>query len=107
MNPKILEIADGIRDLIGLPLTINANGRTLCGYRPANCKIGAKNSMHKKGMAVDLHCKGMDADSMRRLVIKAINSGAFTNIGAIELDVNWLHVDCRPRVNGKVLYFKA
>lgn len=107
MDPRILQMADEVRDLVGLPMTINAQGRQFCGWRPKDCNIGAKNSYHKKGMAVDLHCAGMKAEDVRVLMKKAISLGQLQYIGGIELEVSWCHIDCRARVNGKVLYFKA
>lgn len=107
MDDRILEIADLIRELVDLPMTINANGRQYCGYRPADCPIGAPKSMHKLGKAIDLHCSGMSAEDVRTLIKKAIASGHLQNIGGIEEGTSWIHVDCREKVNGKVLYFHA
>lgn len=106
MDSKIIEMADEVRELVGLPMTINGSGRQYCGWRPKECKVGAKNSYHKKGMAVDLHCAGMKADDVRILIKKAIGLGQLKYIGGVEEDVSWIHIDCRPRINGKVLYFK-
>lgn len=107
MDDRILEIADLVRELVGLPMTINANGRQYCGYRPADCPIGAPKSQHKLGKAIDLHCSGMSAEDVRTLIKKAIASGHLQNIGGIEEGTSWIHVDCREKVNGKVLYFHA
>ena len=107
MDENILILADQIRELLGVPCTINANGRSLCGYRPADCKIGAPKSMHKLGKAVDLHPIGMSAEDGRTLIRKAVDAGGLPLLGGIELGVSWIHADVRPRVNGKVLYFSA
>jgi len=107
MNTKILQMADEIRDIVGLPMTINSDGRQFCGWRPKDCSIGAPKSQHKLGNAVDLHCSGMSADDVRSLIRKAIANGALEYIGGIELGVSWIHVDCRDRINGEVLYFHA
>lgn len=106
MDEKILEMADEVRELVGKPLTINANGRNYCGYRPKDCKIGAPKSYHKRGMAVDLHCDSLSADKIRELIKKSIQAGGLKWIGGIELDVSWVHIDCRDRINDKVLWFK-
>ena len=107
MDNRILEIADLVRELVGLPMTINSSGRQYCGYRPADCPIGAPKSQHKLGKAIDLHCSGMSAEDVRTLIKKAIASGHLENIGGIEEGVSWIHLDCRDKVNGKVLYFHA
>lgn len=106
MDFRILEIADIIRELIDLPITINADGRQWCGWRPPECPIGAPKSMHKVGKALDLHCSGMSADDMRKLILKACEQGAMPNLGRMEADVSWCHIDLGPRVDGKVHLFK-
>lgn len=107
MDDRILELADQVRELLGVPCTINANGRSLCGFRPKDCKIGAPKSQHKLGKAVDLHPIGMTAEDGRRLIRKAVDAGGLVNLGGVELGVSWIHIDCRDRVDGKVLYFTA
>lgn len=107
MSEKILMMADEVRELVGHPLTVNADGRNWCGYRTPDCKIGVSKSQHKLGNAVDLHCDSLTADEIREEIKKSISVGGLKWIGGIELDCSWVHIDCRPRINGKVLYFKA
>lgn len=107
MDDDILEVADQIRELLGVPCTINANGRQYCGWRPKDCKVGAPKSMHKLGKAVDLHPIGMTAEDARKLILKACEMGAIPKLGRMEADVTWLHADLGPRKNGKVYVFKA
>lgn len=107
IDANLLLLIDQIRELLGVPCTINADGRTLCGYRPPDCKTGAPKSMHKLGKAADLHPKGMSAEDARTLIRKAVDQGLLPLLGGVELAVSWLHVDVRPRINGKVLWFKA
>lgn len=106
LDPKLLILIDQVRELLGVPCTINANGRKWCGYRPADCKVGAPKSMHKLGKAADLHPIGMSADDARVLIRKAIGAGILPLLGAVEEGVSWLHIDVRPRINGGVLWFK-
>lgn len=107
MDWRILEIADQIRELVGLPMTINADGRQYCGWRPADCLIGAPKSLHKQGKAIDLHCSGMSADDVRKLILKACEQGAIPNLGRMEDNVSWIHCDLGERKNGRVYLFKA
>ena len=107
MDWRILEIADIIRELVDLPITINAGGRNWCGYRTPECKIGAPKSMHRLGKALDLHCTGMSAEDIRKLVLKACEQGAMPNLGRMEADVSWCHIDLGPRKDGKVYLFHA
>ena len=107
LDPKLLILIDQVRELLGVPCTINADGRTLCGYRPASCDVGAPHSPHKLGRAADLHPKGMSAEDARQLIRKAVDAGLLPLLGGVELGVSWLHIDIRPRVGNKVLLFKA
>ena len=106
LDSNLLLMIDEIRELLGVPCAINADGRNWCGYRTKECPIGAPHSQHKLGKAADLHPQGMSAEVARQKVKEAIDNGKLKYIGGIELDVSWLHVDCRDRVNGKVLYFR-
>lgn len=111
LDPKLLQLIDEIRELLGVPCTINdyASGgtRQWCGLRTANCTIGAPKSKHRKGQAADLHPVGMTAEDARAIIKKAVSEGKLKNLGGIELEVSWVHCDTRPRINGKVLWFKA
>lgn len=105
MSDDILEIADQVRELLGVPCTINANGRQWSGWRPSDCPIGAPKSLHKRGRAVDLHPVGMTASDARTMILKACDLGAIPKLGRMEADVTWLHLDTGPRKNGKVYLF--
>lgn len=111
LDPKLLKLIDEIRELIDLPCTINdyifGGSRQWCGYRSSACNIGAAHSQHKLGKAADLHFKGMNADDARQLILKAVDAGALNDLGGLELAVSWVHVDVRPRINGKLVTFSA
>ena len=107
IDKKLLKLIDEVRELLGVPCFINAEGRTSCGYRPKDCKIGAPKSQHKLGKAADLHPKGISAEDARTLIRKAVSNGHLVDLGGVEEGVSWLHIDCRDRVNNKVLWFKA
>ena len=107
IKPNLLILIEQVRELLNVPCTINSGDRTLCGYRPPDCKVGAPKSQHKLGNAADLHPKGMSAKDARTLIKKAVDKGMLPLLGGVEKGVSWLHVDCRDRVNGKVVWFKA
>lgn len=107
MDDSILEVADQVRELLGVPCTINASGRQYCGWRPQDCKIGAPKSMHKLGKAVDIHPIGMTAEDARVLILKATELGAIPKLGRMEADVSWVHLDLGSRKDGKVYVFHA
>lgn len=106
LDAKLLVLIDQVRELLGVPCTINAKGRQYCGWRPQDCKIGAPKSMHKLGKAADLHPIGMSAEDARTIIRKAVACGMLPLLGGVEENVSWLHVDTRPRINGGVLWFK-
>lgn len=107
LDSKLLLLIDQVRELLGVPCTINAAGRRYCGWRPQDCTVGAKHSQHKLGKAADLHPVGMSANDARLLIHKAVSAGLLPLLGSVELDVSWLHVACDARVNGKVRWFRA
>jgi uncharacterized protein YcbK (DUF882 family) len=107
LDVKLLKLIDEVRELLDVPCTINIEGRQYCGYRPSDCTIGAPNSYHKKGKAADLHPIGMSAEDARTLVRKAVSQGLLKDLGGVELEVSWLHIDTRPRYNNEVLWFKG
>lgn len=111
LDPKLLQLIDEVRDLLGVPCTINnwAKGgdRQWCGLRTAECTIGAVHSQHRKGCAADLHPVGMTAEEARTKIKEALSRGELKNLGGVEEDVSWCHIDVRSRVNGQVLWFKA
>lgn len=110
LDDRLLETCDDVRDLLGTPCTINtyARGglRVWCGLRTPECKIGAPKSQHRLGRAADIHPRGMDAEMARTIVRNAVAAGRLPHLGGVELDVSWLHIDVRPRVGGKVKWFR-
>jgi len=111
LDPNLLTLIDAVRELLGVPCKINnwhkGGGRQWCGYRSSECTIGAPKSQHRKGKAADLHPEGMSAEDARAKVKEAVAYGLLPELGGVELGVSWLHLDTRPRVNGKVLWFNA
>ena len=111
IDEKLLILIDKIRELLNVPCTINnynsGGDRQWCGLRTGACTIGAPKSQHKLGKAADLHPKGISAEDARVIIKKAVEAGLLPELGGVELGVSWLHVDVRPRVKGKVLWFKA
>lgn len=110
LDDRLLETCDDVRDLLGTPCTINdyARGgkRQWCGLRTPECTIGVPKSQHRLGRAADLHPRGMDAEMARTIVRNAVAAGKLPHLGGVELGVSWLHIDVRPRVGGKVKWFR-
>ena len=111
---RLLETIDVVREILNIPLVCNnwhAGGdRNLCGFRDKNCKIGAKNSAHKKGMAADLISPKITASKMREL-IKLNKDKLPYNVRIEKWDSNgkeitWLHIDVIDK-GVKVYEFRA
>lgn len=64
------------------------------GWRPFDCKVGAKLSQHKFGRGGD-GILNQPAEEIRKVILANKFDFAFQYISAIEKDVGWLHVDCR------------
>lgn len=107
LDPNLLILIEEVRELLGVPCKINADGRQYCGWRPQDCPTGAPHSQHKLGKAADLHPVDMTADEARERIREAVAEGKLPLLGGVEENVSWLHIDCRPRVNKKVLWFRA
>ena len=111
---SILETGDQVRELLGVPCRVNdynhGGTRQFCGVREPGCQEYSPTSRHavtqsRPADALDLHPQGLDADTARARIRAAVATGQFPLLGGMELGVSWVHVDCRPRVGGKVLEF--
>lgn len=107
-SDKALNSLFALRALIGLPITVNNwhiggqfNNR---GLRTQDCKVGAKNSAHKKGLAFDIDVKGMKAEEVRQFILAHQKELPF--ITRLESDVNWCHFDCVYTGKNQITMFK-
>ncbi len=99
-DERLLRIADTVREEFG-SMTINnwywQGPRQYSGFRPPDCTIGATLSQHRFGRALDMIPKTSDVDDIRQDMIESQNDIAWKDIGGIEMDITWLHVDTRMR----------
>ena len=114
IDTDLIKTIDAIREILNVPLICNnwhKNGtRQNCGFRTQKCKIGAKNSYHKNGQAVDLISYKMTAKEMREILEQnkeklplPIRIEKENNNG----EIDWLHVDMGNETNDKIKFFKA
>jgi len=108
-DPRLLKVIDGIREDFG-SMTINdwswAGPNQYRGFRPPNCGVGATLSQHRFGRAADLIPKNIHPDEIRDHLIKHQNDETWKYIGALEMDISWLHVDVRQRgTDGQIMKF--
>lgn len=86
------------------------NGNNYRGYRPPNCKVGAKFSLHKTSDALDFNVEGMTTRDVHKLIFD--NHKAFWDIGVRRIEhaahtVTWVHCDNKETPGQtKILVFK-
>ena len=102
IDPRIVNLAQFIRERLGKPCTINnwtSGGQyQLSGFRPPECTIGAKLSQHRFGRAIDLKVKDMTADEVREDIIS--NYDVYKKVGLTTIEdgayaPTWCHIDIR------------
>jgi len=110
LDQNMLKMIDGIREFFGKPVMIN-NWHTggefqYRGYRPPDCKEGAKYSQHKFGRAADMDIKDYTAAEARGEIIKNQKSPFLSWITVLEDDVTWVHADCRNIKTNEIILIK-
>lgn len=100
IDPKIVQMAQFIRDRFGKPMTINnyfAGGIfQYSAFRDSACKIGAINSQHRHGRAIDFRIYGMTPVEIRADIIKNFELYRASGLTTIEGGTpTWTHIDCR------------
>ena len=103
-DDRILRTADALRERYGKlicndwywrtsPNSPEIQGNEYRGWRPSNCPVGSITSQHRWGRALDLTPLESTVEEIRNDIIS--NPTSFKYIKAIEMNVNWLHIDCR------------
>ena len=101
-NPNSLQMLDGVRDFLGVPLIVNNWWKDgpyeFSGFRPSWCQVGAEYSQHRLGNAFDIKPVRM---SIENAFIKIINGQTheklkyLTCMEDLKFTPSWLHVDAR------------
>ena len=106
IDTRLLYTLDQLRDEFG-SITINDwwwGGRfSQSGLRTHNSKYYRQYSQHTAGRAADAKPQETDTEKIRQHILN--NQDKYPYIGGIELYVPWLHIDVRPRDNGKIITF--
>lgn len=111
IDPKTVRICDLIREKTGLPVTVNnwhfaKPGETVykaSGFRAIWEKVGGQLSQHRCGRAGDVKVKGLTPLQVFHII--QANRADFEAVGLTTMEdlkftTTWLHVDCRPRLDG-------
>ena len=98
-NPDALIALDNLRKFFSVPITVN-NWHTggffkYRGYRPPDCKVGAKMSQHRFGNAFDCDIRGYTAEQARKKIIENQNNPLLEKIMRLEGKTGWVHLDCK------------
>lgn len=101
IDPRIILFAQWLKTTTGSVVTINdwcfGGKYQYSGFRPPDCRTGAKLSDHRFGRAIDVKVKGWDPEDIRQL-IRDNWPYLFQHFGVttIELDTaTWTHVGFR------------
>ena len=103
VDPRIITLAQFIRERLGKPCTINnwhGGGKfQYSGFRPPKCTVGASLSQHRFGRAIDLKVKGMTADEVRSHIEEHWflyhKATALSTIEDGNDAPSWCHIDIR------------
>ena len=100
IDPKIVQMAQFIRDRFGKPITINnyltGGSYQYSAFRDSACTIGATNSQHRHGRAIDFRIQGMSPLEIRADIIKNFDLYRPSGLTTIEGGTpTWTHIDCR------------
>jgi len=80
-----------------------SGNRTQSGVRTKNSEYYSETSQHSLGKAIDCVFGNYSTDEVREYILA--NQDEFPTIGGVELGTSWLHIDVRPRRNGKIITF--
>ena len=110
IDDKLIETIDYLKELFPEgSMTINnymwGGERGWSGLRTKDSSYYSPTSQHSIGKAVDIVFSAYTTDEIRQYILD--NPSEFPHVGGIELLVSWLHLDVRPRVNGKIKVFHA
>lgn len=105
IDDRMVKLAQFVRDRYKLPITINnwhyqkEGVYNFRGYRPANCKYGAKLSQHKYGRAFDFHIDMPLTEVFADIILnkEKFMSKGLRAIESIERSKTWIHLDVRNR----------
>jgi len=101
LDDRILYTIDKLRIFFNKKIIINnwkwGGSFQNRGLRMFDSSVGAKYSQHKFGRAIDFDVDGLNANEVREYILK--RTDIFEYITAMEININWVHIDCRYLYN--------
>lgn len=112
IDPKIVVMAQFLRNRFGKPVTINNHHSggdfQYSGFRDYRSTIGAVNSQHRHGRAIDFRIKGVTPGEIREDIAVNFELYRTTGLTTIEEDTaTWTHIDCRNTGSDQLLIVKG
>ena len=109
IDDDLIQSLDKIKEVFNNgSITINSymwsGNRNQSGLRTKDSKDYSTNSQHSIGKAADMIFSAYSTDEVRDYILS--HQDEFPLIGGIELETTWLHIDVRPRKDGRILTFK-
>ncbi len=113
VNPKLVELAELIRNHFNASVTINnwhtGGSFNWRGLRTPSCTEGASLSQHRFMNAIDINVGGKNSDEVFDEIFK--NQGKFMTIGLTTMEdksmtKGWTHLDCRNTGKKELLIVK-
>jgi hypothetical protein len=98
LDPRLLYTIDHIRKYFGKMIVNDwywGGKNQYRVWRPEGLKFGAGYSQHKYGRAADLIPTETTTEKIRQYIIGNPHMDGLEYLTALELEVSWLHVDCR------------
>lgn len=100
LHPQLIDSTEKLREYLGVSMIINNwyNGGTFQnrGWRHPDSKVGAKKSLHKKGMAIDFHSSDVAIKELFVLVWNArewiVENTAFRILESFDDTPGWVHI---------------
>lgn len=112
VEENALRLLDAVNNLLdraeedGVVLEINPKTKTYVsgtengGFRPQSCPVGAPNSKHKKGLAVDVYDPEGELDEWCGRNVKVLEElGLY--LEASKYTPTWCHIQCEPPGSGR------
>lgn len=112
VEKNALRLLDAVNELLmkaedaGVVLEVNSKTRTYVsgeqngGFRPQSCPVGAPNSKHKKGLAVDVYDPEGELDEWCGRNVKLLEElGLY--LEASKHTPTWCHIQCEPPGSGR------
>ena len=105
---KLIETIDTIKNKFpNGSMSINdyewSGNRRWSGLRTVGSPYYSFTSQHALMNAIDAVYSKYSVDEVRDYILD--NPDEFPHIGGVELNVEWLHIDCRSRKDGEIITF--